>query len=234
VALRQAVVLAGGLGTRLRPITQVMPKAMVDVNGRPFLDMLLRRLRRHGFEDCVLLVGHLGDQVIKYFADGSELGMRVRYSVEKELLGTGGALKQAEEMLDERFMVIYGDSFLPIEYAVPASLFESSGKVGLITVYRNLPRIARNNVWLGSDGLVRSYGKAVESKEMNGVEAGVIFLRREALEFVGPGKSSLEQVLFPQLIKRGELLGYFTGTRFWDIGTPEGLEEARRVLNDAD
>ena len=233
MAVKQAVILAGGLGTRLRPITQAIPKPMVEVGGRPFLEQLLLRLSRRGFDDYVLLVGHLGDQIIRYFADGSELGVRIQYSVEKELLGTGGAMKQAEGLLQDKFMVLYGDSYLPLAYERPMSLFESSGRSGLITVYPNRPRIAKNNVCLGSDGLVKLYDKSAETPEMNGVEAGVFFMRKEALSLAEPGKFSLEQVVFPKLIKRGDLLGYFTETRFWDIGTPEGLEEARRTLNDS-
>jgi NDP-sugar pyrophosphorylase family protein len=234
VTTGQAVILAGGLGTRLGKITQVTPKPMVDVDGRPFLEHLVVRLRSRGFTDFVMLVGHLGEQIIEYFADGSEFGVSIRYSVEKELLGTGGAMKQAEPLLAERFMVLYGDSYLPIDYAAPMAVFESSGKLGLITVYSNVPRIARNNVAVGPGGLVELYDKSAETPEMNGVEAGVLFMRRGALSLVEPGKFSLEQTLFPKLIKRGELMGYVAGERFWDIGTPEGLEAARRKLHDID
>jgi NDP-sugar pyrophosphorylase family protein len=208
---------------------------MMDVDGRPFLEHLILRLKARGFDDFILLVGHLGEQIIQYFADGSELGVRVRYSVERELLGTGGALKQAEAMLDEMFMVVYGDSYLPLDYAEPLALFEASGRQGLITVYDNIrPKVAKNNVELGVDGLVKLYDKKAERSSMNGVEAGVFFLRREALTTLEPGKFSLEQTIFPKLIKRGELLGYITSARFWDIGTPEGLDAARRALHDLD
>jgi len=192
-------------------------------------------LKARGFDDFILLVGHLGEQIIQYFADGSELCVRIRYSVEKELLGTGGALKQAEAMLDEMFMVVYGDSYLPLDYSAPMKSFEASRKQGLITVYDNIrPKIAKHNVVLGTDGVVKLYDKAAEGPSMNGVEAGVFFLRREALAALEPGNFSLEQTLFPKLIKRGDLLGYITSARFWDIGTPEGLEAARRALHDLD
>ncbi|MFH0815623.1 MAG: nucleotidyltransferase family protein [Methanobacteriota archaeon] len=232
--INQVVILAGGLGTRLKPITQVMPKPMVEVGGSPFLEVLVERLKRRGFDDFIMLVGHLGDQIIRHFADGSEFGVKIRYSVEKELLGTGGALKQAEPLLAERFMVVYGDSYLPLDYSEPMLAFESSGKAGLITVYSNHPRIARNNVEVGGDGIVKLYEKSAETQAMNGVEAGVFFLERQTLNCLEPGKFSLEQALFPKLIKRGELMGFMTSVRFWDIGTPDGLEAARRTLHDLD
>ncbi len=235
MAVKQVVILAGGLGTRLGPLTKVAPKPMMDVYGRPFLEHLILRLKARGFDDFILLVGHLGEQIIQYFADGSELGVRIRYSVEKTLLGTGGALKQAEAMLDERFMVVYGDSYLPLDYAKPMALFETSGTQGLITVYDNIrPKIAKNNVVLGTDGLVKLYDKKTERSSMNGVEAGVLFLRRQTVAGLEPGRFSLEQTLFPKLIKGGDLMGYVTSARFWDIGTLEGLEAARRTLHDLD
>jgi NDP-sugar pyrophosphorylase family protein len=232
--INQVVILAGGLGTRLKPITQVMPKPMVEVDGSPFLEVVVERLKRRGFDDYVMLVGHLGDQIIRHFADGSEFGVKIRYSVEKELLGTGGALKQAEALLAEKFMVVYGDSYLPLDYREPMGAFEKSGKQGLITVYSNHPKIAKNNVELGTDGLVKLYDKSAETPTMNGVEAGVFFLTRQSVASLEPGKFSLEQTLFPKLIKRGELMGCMTSVRFWDIGTPEGLEAARRALHDLD
>jgi NDP-sugar pyrophosphorylase family protein len=234
LSVRQAVVLAGGLGTRLRPITHTVPKPMVLVDGVPFLELLTKRLMKRGFEEMIILVGHLGKQICDHFGDGSKFGVRIKYSIEKELLGTGGALKQAEPLLAESFMVLYGDSYLPIEYAEPMAMFEKSGKTGLITVYGNDPRIAKNNVQLDDAGLVLDYNKKEEGRGMNGVEAGVFFLRKSALAGSPSSKFSLEEVVFPQLIKRGELLGWFTDARFWDIGTPEGLEEARGILHDLD
>jgi NDP-sugar pyrophosphorylase family protein len=131
-------------------------------------------------------------------------------------------------------MVVYGDSYLPIDHTEPMRAFEESGKPGLITVYSNRPKIARNNVELGVDGLVKLYDKSAETPTMNGVEAGVFFLERRTINDLETGKFSLEQTLFPKLIKRGELMGFMTSVRFWDIGTPEGLEAARRALHDLD
>ncbi|MBI5001391.1 MAG: nucleotidyltransferase family protein [Euryarchaeota archaeon] len=234
MSVKQAVVLAGGLGTRLRPITHTIPKPMALVDGVPFLELLVKRMKRRGFDEAIMLIGHLGEQIHEHFGDGSKFGIRVKYSIEKDLLGTGGALKQAEPLLEDGFMVLYGDSYLPIEYAEPMAMFEKSGKTGLITVYSNNPRIARNNVALDDAGLVLNYRKKEESPGMSGVEAGVFFLRKDALAGCPTGKFSLEETVFPKLIKRGELLGWMTGARFWDIGTPEGLEEARGILHDAD
>jgi NDP-sugar pyrophosphorylase family protein len=113
----QAVILAGGLGTRLRPLTAKRPKAMVSIAGRPFLEYQIGLLRDAGIDDIVLCVGYLAEQIIDYFGDGSSFGVRLRYSVERErLLGTAGAVKQAEPLLTDIFFLTYGDSYLRLDY----------------------------------------------------------------------------------------------------------------------
>ncbi|MEW5936205.1 MAG: sugar phosphate nucleotidyltransferase [Candidatus Thermoplasmatota archaeon] len=229
----QAVILAGGLGTRLRPITYRLPKSMVDIGGEPFLSHLVRWLGSQGIERVLLCIGYLGEVIERYFGDGAPFGVRIEYAKEQEPMGTGGALKLASPFLHESFVVLYGDSFVPIRIGSPASFFSARDCLGMITVYENRPKIAENNVRLEPDGRITCYDKTSSASNLNGVEAGVTFLRREALNHLPPGRSSMEQHLFPQLIRMGQLIGYPTPERFWDIGTPEGLEAARRHLCDA-
>ena len=112
----QAVILAGGKGTRLSPITDTIPKPMAMVNNRPFLEYMLLMLKRNSFKKILLCVGYLGEKIEAYFGDGNRLGIVIKYSYEKELLGTAGALKLAENILEEEFLVLYGDSYLDIDY----------------------------------------------------------------------------------------------------------------------
>jgi NDP-sugar pyrophosphorylase family protein len=126
-------ILAGGLATRLRPITEKIPKVLVSVAGRPFLTHQLELLKRQGITRAVLCLGHLGEMVREQFGDGSAHGLRLEYSFDGPvLLGTGGALKQALPLLGEKFFVLYGDSYLPIDFAPVADCFERSGKLGLM------------------------------------------------------------------------------------------------------
>jgi len=220
----QAVILAGGLGTRLKPITRQVPKVMVLINGEPFLLHLLRLLKHHGVNEIVLCTGYLGEQVRDVFRDGKEFGLRIRYSEEKgSLLGTGGALKQAQSLLDDHFFVINGDTYLPIDYAEVESAFLKSKKTALMVVYDNREDTGvRNNVVLDDNLMVIRHDKGSPDPALPYVEAGVLVLRREALDIMEEGEStSLEQGLYPGLIQQRQMAAYVTGQRFYDIGTPE-------------
>src|SRR5690348_17236437 len=132
----QMAILAGGLATRLRPITETIPKSMVPVQGKPFLEHQIALVRAHGVTDLVLCVGHLYQPIEAYFGDGSRFGLRIRYSVEADrLLGTGGALKQAEPLLEDRFFLMYGDSYLLYDYA--EVMARARDHEALMVVYHN-------------------------------------------------------------------------------------------------
>jgi NDP-sugar pyrophosphorylase family protein len=140
-------ILAGGLATRLRPITETIPKALIEVAGEPFLAHQLRLLRRYGFERVVLCVGYLGEMIQAFAGNGAAFGLRVEYAFDgPQLLGTGGALRRALPLLGERFAVIYGDSYLPCDYQAALAAFDDSGKLGLMSVYRNEGRWDTSNV----------------------------------------------------------------------------------------
>jgi NDP-sugar pyrophosphorylase family protein len=227
----QAVILAGGLGTRLRPITETIPKPMVPVAGVPYLEHQLRELERQGIRDIVLLTGYLGHQIEEYFGDGSRLGLRLRYSREEQPMGTGGALRQAVALLADLFLIIYGDSYLPIDYGDVFRKLESSRALGLVVVYDNRlhDTSVKNNINLDADGYVARYEK--DGEGLSYVEAGVLAFRRAVVERIPPGRVvSLEKEVFPQLITGHDLLAYPTTERFYDIGTPDRLEAIERLF----
>ncbi len=220
----QAVILAGGLGTRLKPLTEQIPKVMVQVNGKPFLLYLLELIRSQGISDIALCIGHLGKQVRDYFNDGESLGVRIRYSDEKgRLLGTGGAVKKAQPLLDDYFLVLNGDTYLPIDYSEVEKTFLGSGKKALMVVYDNQENTGvKNNVELDNNLMVTKYDKKNPSPSLKYVEAGVLCLKREALNLIKEGHPvSLERELYQDLIEQRELAAYISQQRFYDIGTPE-------------
>lgn len=227
----QAVILAGGFGTRLRPITEAIPKPMVPVAGVPYLEHQLRELARREVRDIVLLTGYLGHQIEEYFLDGSCLGLSIRYSNEDKPLGTGGALRQAANLLAESFLLIYGDSYLPIEYGDVLRKLTSSGAEGLLVIYDNRlnDTSVKNNVDVDEGGYVSRYDK--DGVNLNYVEAGVLAFRRSVLAHM-PAQDvvSLEKEVFPQLIARHGLIAYPTRQRFYDIGTPDRLEAIQELF----
>ena len=220
----QAIILAGGLRTRLGPLTKDTPKVMVPVNGKPFLLYLLQLLKRQGIRDIVLSIGYLGQQVRDFFGNGKSLGVSLRYSEEKEkLLGTGGALKQAQDLLDDYFLVINGDTYLPVDYRNVERTFLKHNKKAIMVVYDNQEDTGvKNNVALDNDLMVIEYDKGSSSPSLKYVEAGVLVLRRETLNLIKEKVPiSLEKGLYPALIQQREMADYISQQRLYDIGTPE-------------
>jgi NDP-sugar pyrophosphorylase family protein len=220
----QAVILAGGLGTRLLPRTEVIPKPMVEVGGAPYLRHQLQLLADQEIRDIVLLTGYLGEQIESYFGDGSSMGLRIRYSREQSPLGTGGALRLARELLHDCFLLIYGDSYLPIRYADAIERLTSSGAEGLVVVYDNRlgDTSVKNNIELDDAGYVSRYEKDSPDR-LSFVEAGVLAFRRTVIAKIGEGVVSLEKEIFPRLIAAKQLAALVTTERFYDIGTPDRL-----------
>lgn len=220
----QAVILAGGLGTRLRPLTEQIPKVMVPVSGKPFLQHLIELLKSQGIGDIVLCTGYLGKQIRDLFGSGESLGIGIRYSEEKEeLLGTAGALKQARSLLEDYFFVINGDTYLPVDYSgVERDFLRRNRKVHMVVYDNRLDTGVKNNVALDKDLIVIKYDKETADSDLKYVEAGVLALRREVLDLIkGDGPVSLEKGLYPLLIRQREMAAYVTDRRFYDIGTPE-------------
>lgn len=230
----QALILAGGLGTRLWPMTRDVPKPMVPVAGKPYLEHQLRLLKTQSITDIVLLTGYLGEQIESYFGDGSNLGLRIRYSREPAPAGTGGALRLARPLLDTVFLLIYGDSYLPIQYGLVGEQLVDAEALGVVVVYRDvtgetnvLPNIALND-----SGWVTRYDKTqLRDPELKYIEAGVLALDRSILNLMpDEGSVSLEQNVFPQLIAAHRLRGMPVAQRFYDIGTPERLQVIEGLL----
>jgi NDP-sugar pyrophosphorylase family protein len=223
-------ILAGGLATRLRPITEKIPKGLVSVADQPFLLHQLRLLHATGIREVVLCVGYGGKMIEQELGDGAKLGMKVSYSFDgPELLGTGGALKNALPLLGEKFFVLYGDSYLPTDYAAPAVAFERSGKAGLMTVYKNENRWEPSNVWF-EQGEIKSYHKKELTPEMKHIDYGIGLLHATALApWPNDSPFDLAQV-YQDLIGKKELAGYEVAERFYEIGSPEGLAELDALL----
>jgi NDP-sugar pyrophosphorylase family protein len=224
-------ILAGGLATRLRPLTEKIPKVLLPVAGRPFLAHQLQLLRAQGLRRVVLCVGHLGDQVVREFGDGAAHGVQLEYSFDgPKLLGTGGALQQALPKLGDRFFVLYGDSYLPIAYAPVAEFFERSGKLGLMTVYENRGRYDTSNV-VFRDGEIVVYDKKVRRPEMHHIDYGLSLFRREAFEEWPAGQPFDLADVMARLVARRQLAGFEVKERFYEIGSPAGLAELEGLLS---
>jgi NDP-sugar pyrophosphorylase family protein len=223
----QAVILAGGLGTRLGELTKATPKPMVNVAGKPYLEHQILILAQQGIRDLVLLTGYLGEQIQDYFGNGEKCGVSIRYSQESSPQGTGGALRDGGSFLDDSFLLIYGDSYLPIDYtAVLGDLNSAPDIVGVAVVYDNSQSTnVVNNIAVDVAGRIVRYEKdASPTHDLRYVEAGVLAFRKSVLNYLtSSGAISLEKEVFPKLIRERRFAAHITQQRFYDIGTPERL-----------
>ncbi|HWN97414.1 MAG TPA: nucleotidyltransferase family protein [Methylomirabilota bacterium] len=223
-------ILAGGLATRLRPITEKVPKVLVPVAGKPFLAHQLDLLNRQGITRAVLCLGYLGEMVPHKFSNAAH-GVQLDYSFDgPKLLGTGGALKQALPKLSDRFFVLYGDSYLPTPFAPIADFFTRSGKLGLMTVYRNEGKYDTSNVVFG-DGEIKVYDKTQRLPEMRHIDYGLSMFRREVFDRYPAGQAFDLAAVMGDLIAQEQLAGFEVKERFYEIGSPAGLEELNTLLS---
>lgn len=226
----QGVILAGGLATRLRPVTEAIPKSLVPVAGRPFVEWQIELLRHGGVDDLVMLIGHLGAKIKAHLGDGSRFGVRVRYSDEGEQqLGTAGAVRNALGLLDEVFFLTFGDSYLILPYRRIWDDFCGSGAEALMVVYRNDNQFDTSDVSV-EGGRVRAYQKQPPLPDAVYINDGLHVIRRESIAAIGKGeRMSLEQFLQP-VIMRGGLVAWETQQRFFEIGSFGGLGELEEKL----
>ena len=226
----QIVVLCGGLATRLRPLTEKIAKSMMEIEGKPFLEHQLELLKKNGISDMIFCIGYKGEQIENYFGDGRRFGVKIRYSREKEkLLGTGGALKKAEKLLDEIFFVMYGDSYLPFNFKKSIDYFNKFYKLGLMVVYKNQNRYEKSNIMV-KNNLVKQYNKENPTKEMEYIDYGVSIFRKKALELLPENTHYDLSQLHLSLIEKDQLLAFESKIRFYETGSFKGLEEFKRYI----
>lgn len=223
-------ILAGGLATRLRPITETIPKALVEVAGKPFIVHQLGYLREQGISQVVLCVGYLGDMIRDVVGNGASLGLKVSYSEDgPNLLGTGGALAKAIDLLGDHFFVLYGDSFLPLNFSVVQSAYEKSKLPSLMTVLKNQNQWDKSNV-LFVDGQLLEYNKRAPRPEMTYIDYGLGVLSASVLEQYSAGQGFDLADIYQDLSLKGRLAGLEVLERFYEIGSHVGLKETEEYL----
>ncbi len=224
-------ILAGGLATRLRPITEKIPKSLVPVAGRPFLAHQLEMLYARGVRRAVLCIGHLGEMIERDFGDGRAYGVYLEYSFDgPKLLGTGGALKRALPRLGAEFFVLYGDSDLPIEYQPVAECFRRSGQAGLMTVYRNEGLYDTSNV-VFRNGIIEVYDKKHRLPEMRHIDYGLSLFQASVFDDYAADQAFDLAEVMGRLVREKQLAGYEVTQRFYEMGSPSGLAELETLLS---
>jgi N-acetyl-alpha-D-muramate 1-phosphate uridylyltransferase len=225
-----AAILAGGLATRLRPLTETIPKSLIDVNGEPFIAHQLRLLRENQIERVVLCVGHLGEKIQEIIGDGARFDLQVEYSFDgSKLIGTAGALKSALPLLLDDFLVLYGDSYLDFDYQAAWRSFQASDKLSLMTVFANEGRWENSNVEY--DGVkIISYDKQNVTRHMRYVDYGLGIFKKQAFDSVPTRQPYDLAQLYQDMLKQNQLAAFEVRNRFYEIGSVSGLQETRQYL----
>src|SRR4030042_4260022 len=230
INIKQAVILAGGQGIRLRPLTYKIPKPMVRINKRPFLEHLMIMLRENGIQEIVLLLGYLPEKITHFFGNGEKLGLRITYSHGETVWDTGTRIKKAEKLLDDYFLLMYCDNYWPLNLKKLVSFYNQDKTLGTVTVYSNKDRITQNNMTVDQKGYVLKYDRSRTEKNLNGVEIGFFIMDKKVLTFMPGQDFSFEADTLPQLIRKKQLRGFLTDYRYYSIGNLEKLFLTRKFL----
>lgn len=226
--MMQIIILAGGRGSRLGVLTEQMPKPMMNINGIPFLEILIDYLKHQGFKKIILSVGYLSEKIEEYFSDGKNFSVEIKYSKEKKPLGTAGAILNTKSLLEDEFIVINGDTFLELDYQKFIDFSHKSSKLCNLVGFSKNDDDFKNNLEI-NNFLVKSYSKNQFDDKFNFVDAGIYFLKKKSLEyFADDFPISLEIDIFPKLIESHQIGGFITNKKFYDIGTPERIDKFKK------
>lgn len=224
-------ILAGGLATRLRPITGKVPKLLIEVAGEPFFSHQLRLLKKNGLTKIVLCVGHLGEMIEAQYGNGEKWGVHIEYSYDgAKLLGTGGALIRALPKLGDLFYVLYGDSYLPVDYQAVGRSFQTGNKLACMTVFENREAYDSSNVWFEANQ-IRLYSKTEKLPQMHHIDYGLGVFRAAAFHHYPKNEAVDLASIQTDLSQHHEIVGYEIQERFYEIGSLDGLKELDHLLS---
>jgi D-glycero-D-manno-heptose 1,7-bisphosphate phosphatase len=219
----QAVILAGGRGTRLRPLTDSRPKAMIEFHGRPFLEYLIEMLREQGFDRVLLLLGYLPDVVVDHFGDGSRFGVRIEYEVTEPDDLTSHRVRLARSRIDDCFLLMYCDNYWPMRFDDMWTDFLAAGAPAQITVYANRDQYSRSSVIVGDSGMVEVFDRSRTTPGLQGIEISYAILTQPVLDLLPVHQELFEEAVYPELARRRQLHAYWTEHRYYSVGGHDRL-----------
>lgn len=228
---RQAVILAGGQGTRLRPLSDIRPKAMIEIHGRPFLEEMIEMLKEQGFEEVLMLLGYLPNVVQDYFQDGSRWGLKISYSITPVEDNTGRRLKLAEALLHDCFLLLYCDNYWPMQMEPMWKRFLEAGAPAMLTVYTNKDGWTKNSIRVDAEGFITAFDKRGSTPDLQGVEISYAIFRKSVLDLLPENENvPLEETVYPVLARRRELAAFVTDHRYYSVGTVNRLPMTEMFL----
>lgn len=233
--VEQAVILAGGRGERLRPLTDTIPKPLAPIGGIPFMDYLIQSLIDVRIRKILILVGYRGDLIMRRYGKSLNNGVKIEYSVGDVEDNTGRRLLNAYELLDKNFLLLYGDNYWPIEFRDMLALYQQKSVKALATVFSNRDGTGEygyeNNIKVTRDNFVEKYDKSGESKGLNGVDIGYFLIDKNILDPAVKENISFEEIILPKLISERELVAYVTDTHYYYITDLKSLINFESIVN---
>jgi len=230
ISVKQAVILAGGIGARLRPLTDNTPKPMILVNNRPFLEYLIELLKERGINEVILLLGYLPEKIIDYFGDGANFGLKIKYSIGDVTFETGKRIKYAEKLLDKNFLLMYCDNYVPINLKELVKFHAKQKTLATLAIYTNKDGIRKNNIYVDDDGFVIRYDRSRKNPNLNGVEIGFFVINKKIVNVMPNDNFSFEDVIIPKLIEQRQLSGFKVDHRYYSIGSIERIHLTEQFL----
>ena len=230
VLVKQAVILAGGRGTRLGTLTDNLPKPMIPINRKPFLEYLIDLLKENGIEEVVLLLGYLPEKINKYFGNGSKYGINIKYSIGDVSFETGKRIKNAEGLLDGNFLLMYCDNYWPLNLRKLVEYHDNHNVLTTVTIYTNKDNFTKSNMKVDNQGYVILYDKSRKGKNLSGVDIGFFIINKKVLELMSDTNFSFEKEILPKLIKEKQIAGYLTDHKYYSIGKIERLPATEQFL----
>lgn len=223
-------ILVGGYAKRLYPVTKAIPKAMLQVAGKPFIAHQLALLKKNGITTVVICSGYLSEQIEDFIGDGKQFGLSINFSADGEKpLGTGGAIKKALPLLKDAFFVMYGDTYLTVDFKSVSDFFLSQNKKGLMTVLRNEDQWDKSNI-VFKKGKIIKYGKKEKTPDMEYIDYGLSMLRKSSFDEIGDEEVFDLAKVYQSLIDKEQMIGYEVKSRFYEIGSAQGLAETEEYL----
>lgn len=229
--IKQAVIIAGGLGTRLKPFTDTNPKPMYPFNGKPFIEYLVKQIKGFGIDRILILVGYMPEKIMDYLGDGSKYGVKIEYDVTPVEYETGDRVLHAKEKLDDEYLFMYCDNYCPINFARLVEDYYNNNALLQFTAYANLDGYTKSNLLIAEDGKVEVYDKKRLTPNLSGVDIGYAIVNKKVLDMLPDGGFNLEAVLYPILVDQGKLYATVTEHRYYSVGSFERIELTKRYFD---
>lgn len=226
----QAVILAGGLGTRLRPFTYHMPKPMITIGDKPFLEYLINQVKGFGISEILILLGYLPEKVIEYFGDGSKWGIDIIYDITPVEYNTGARINAAKNKIRGDFLLMYCDNYCPINIHKALKHYKDKDALIQLTTYSNKDNYTKNNIFVNECGIVEIYDKRRQTKGLNVVDIGYAIVNHSVLSLIPNGNISFEEAIYPKLVVAGKLSAYVTDHRYVSIGSLKRLDLTKQFF----